>query len=234
MKNIVLGLTGQSGAGKSTLCHYLQQMGCKIIDADETARTVVEKGSDCIADIVLEFGCEYLTIEGNLNRKKMAETVFTDRAKLKRLNAIMFPYIINHLKEEIDKAKADSEGVIVLDAPTLFESGANEFCDRVVSVIAPQETRCQRIIARDGLTEEEAMHRITAQHDETYYTDRSWCVIQNSGETDALQMQADNMISRLEYLMEHDLKDENAVQNSEEAVPETQEEQPDQEEKEEA
>ena len=93
MKNIVLGLTGQTGAGKSTLCQYLQQKGCSIIDADQVARDVVEKGSDCIADVILEFGIEYLNMDGSLNRRKLAESVFTDKAKLKKLNDIMFPYI---------------------------------------------------------------------------------------------------------------------------------------------
>lgn len=93
MKNIVLGLTGQTGAGKSTLCQYLQQKGCTVIDADQVARNVVEKGSACIADIVLEFGVEYLTMDGNLNRRKLAESVFTDKTKLKKLNDIMFPSI---------------------------------------------------------------------------------------------------------------------------------------------
>lgn len=204
MKNLVLGLTGQSGAGKSTLCRYLQHLGCTIVDADEAARTVVEKGSACIADIALEFGCEYLTVEGGLNRRKMAETVFTDKAKLKRLNAVMFPYIINDLKEQLEQARKTRDGIIILDAPTLFESGADKFCDRVASVIAPEEARMERIIARDRLTQEEADHRIHAQHGQEFYTGRSWCVINNDSDEDGLRMQADNMMSRLAYLLEHD------------------------------
>ena len=136
MKNIVLGLTGQTGAGKSTLCQYLQQKGCSIIDADQVARDVVEKGSDCIADVILEFGIEYLNMDGSLNRRKLAESVFTDKAKLKKLNDIMFPYIIRNIEEKIQLKKEAEEGIIVLDAPTLFESGCDKFCDKVVSVIA--------------------------------------------------------------------------------------------------
>lgn len=203
MKNIVLGLTGQTGAGKSTLCQYLQQKGCAVIDADQVARNVVEKGSACIADIVLEFGVEYLTMDGNLNRRKLAESVFTDKAKLKKLNDIMFPYIINMICEKIEQAKEADGGIILLDAPTLFESGCDKFCDRVVSVIASQDVRCHRIIERDGLSEEEAMHRITAQHNDAFYVERSWTVVQNNGDVSDLQQQADGLISRLEYIMEH-------------------------------
>lgn len=211
MKNIVLGLTGQTGAGKSTLCRYLQQKGCTVIDADQVARNVVEKGSACIADIVLEFGVEYLTMDGNLNRRKLGESVFTDKAKLKKLNDIMFPYIINNIKEKIAEAKDASEGIIILDAPTLFESGCDKFCDKVISVIASQDVRRHRIIERDGLSEEEAMHRITAQHRDSFYTERSWMVLQNNSDVDDLKQQADHMLSELEQLMEDDETVEEAL-----------------------
>ena len=211
MKNIVLGLTGQTGAGKSTLCRYLQQKGCTVIDADQVARNVVEKGSACIADIVLEFGVEYLTMDGNLNRRKLGESVFTDKAKLKKLNDIMFPYIINNIKEKIAEAKDASEGIIILDAPTLFESGCDKFCDKVISVIAARDVRSHRIIERDGLSEEEAMHRITAQHSDSFYTERSWMVLQNNSDVDDLKQQADHMLSELEQLMEDDETVEEAL-----------------------
>ena len=81
MKNLVVGLTGQTGAGKTTVSDYLKENGVTIIDADHIAREVVESGSACIADIALEFGCEYINMDGTLNRKKMAKTVFTDKAK---------------------------------------------------------------------------------------------------------------------------------------------------------
>lgn len=202
MKNIVLGLTGQTGAGKSTLCQYLQQKGCTVIDADQVARNVVEKGSACIADIVLEFGVEYLTMDGNLNRRKLAESVFTDKTKLKKLNDIMFPYIINMIREQIEQTKEADDGIILLDAPTLFESGCDKFCDRVVSVIASQDVRCHRIIERDRLSEDEAMHRITAQHSDAFYIERSWIVVQNNSDAADLQQQADALIFRLEQIME--------------------------------
>lgn len=218
MNNIVLGLTGQTGAGKSTLCQYLRQNSCRIIDADQVARDVVEKGTACIADVILEFGCEYLTIDGNLNRRKLAESVFTDKAKLKKLNDIMFPYIVANIKEQIQQCRETEEGIIVLDAPTLFESGCDKFCDKVVSVTASQDVRCHRIIDRDGLSEEEAMHRITAQHNDSFYVERSWMVLQNNGDVSDLQQQADAMISRLFDIMENGEEAEAAEEI--EAVPE--------------
>ena len=178
---MIVGLTGQTGAGKSTVSDYLRENGVVVIDADKIAREVVETGSACIADIALEFGCEYINMDGTLNRKKMARTVFNDKEKLKKLNNLMFPYIIDSIRRELKRLREQQEGIIVLDAPTLFESGADRECDRVVSVTADVQSRKERIIRRDKLTEEEADERIQAQHDEEYYKSRSWQVLENNG-----------------------------------------------------
>ena len=118
MNNMVIGLTGQTGAGKTTVSDYLRENGVTVIDAD----------------IALEFGCEYINMDGTLNRRKMARTVFGDKAKLKKLNSLMFPYIIEEIRGELARLKEEQGGLIVLDAPTLFESGADKECDYVVSV----------------------------------------------------------------------------------------------------
>lgn len=202
MKSMVIGLTGQTGAGKSTVSAYLRENGIAVIDADKTARDVVETGSACIADIALEFGCEYINMDGTLNRKKMAKTVFTEKEKLKKLNALMFPYIIERIQDEIKQLRQKGEPIIVLDAPTLFESGADKDCDYVVSVTADPALRMQRIVRRDNLTQEEAMQRISAQHDEEYYKSRSWKVLENNGSVDELKNQTSVLLSRLEAMQE--------------------------------
>lgn len=202
MKSMVIGLTGQTGAGKSTVSAYLRENGIAVIDADKTARDVVETGSACIADIALEFGCEYINMDGTLNRKKMAKTVFTEKEKLKKLNTLMFPYIIERIQDEIKQLRQKGEPIIVLDAPTLFESGADKDCDYVVSVTADPALRMQRIVRRDNLTQEEAMQRISAQHDEEYYKSRSWKVLENNGSVDELKNQTSALLSRLEAMQE--------------------------------
>ncbi len=202
MKNIIVGLTGQTGAGKSTVSDYLRENGITVIDADKIAREAVETGSACIADIALEFGCEYINIDGTLNRKRMAKTVFTDKAKLKKLNALMFPYIIERLCGEINRLREDGNGIIVLDAPTLFESGADRECDYVVSVTAEVDSRKARIILRDNLTEEEAEERISAQHDEEYYKSRSDAILENNTSVDSLKNQTSALLCHLEEMME--------------------------------
>ena len=156
----------------------------------------------CIADIALEFGCEYINMDGTLNRRKMARTVFGDKAKLKKLNSLMFPYIIEEIRGELARLKEEQGGLIVLDAPTLFESGADKECDYVVSVTAAAPERERRIIARDGLSQEEARERIAAQHDEDYYKSRSWRVLENNGSADSLKNEVSALLATLEGMME--------------------------------
>ena len=199
---MIVGLTGQTGAGKSTVSDYLRENGVVVIDADKIAREVVETGSACIADIALEFGCEYINMDGTLNRKKMARTVFNDKEKLKKLNNLMFPYIIDSIRRELTHLREQQEGIIVLDDQTLFESGADRECDRVVSVTADVQSRKERIIRRDKLTEEEADERIQAQHDEEYYKSRSWQVLENNSSIDELKNQTSVLLSKLEAEME--------------------------------
>ena len=199
MKNLVVGLTGQTGAGKTTVSDYLKENGVTIIDDYAHHPTEIRA---TLTDIALEFGCEYINMDGTLNRKKMAKTVFTDKAKLKKLNALIFPYIIDSIRTRTAQLRREQQGIIVLDAPTLFESGADRECDYVVSITAPRQLRRERIIRRDRLTEEEADQRINAQHDEEYYKSRSWQVLENAGSVDELKNQTSMLLSRLETLLE--------------------------------
>ena len=191
MKNLVVGLTGQTGAGKTTVSDYLKENGVTIIDADHIAREVVESGSACIADIALEFGCEYINMDGTLNRKKMAKTVFTDKAKLKKLNALIFPYIIDSIRTRTAQLRREQQGIIVLDAPTLFESGGDKLCDVIVSVVTPREERLRRVLERDGITREAAEARMSNQHEDEYYTRRSHFVITNSSDLAHLEKEVE-------------------------------------------
>ena len=204
MKNLIIGLTGQTGAGKSTVSGLLREAGCYIIDADQIARQVVEKGSDCIAEISLEFGIGFLNVDGTLDRRRLGDEVFADKQKLKRLNAVTFPYIVARITEELEELRRHQEGIIVLDAPTLLESGLDKLCDRVVSVLAEEEIRCQRIMERDGLSRQQAEDRIHAQHRDAYYQERSWMTLENNETPAALKGQTVFLLRRLEHMLHND------------------------------
>ena len=186
-KTTVLGLTGQTGAGKSTVSAIFSERKIPIVDADQVARDVVDNGKQCLADLCLAFTIDILNGDGTLNRQKFADLVFGDKAKLKKLNSIIFPYIIEEIGDTIKQYREAGEPLVVLDAPTLFESGADRFCDLVVSVIAPENERLNRIIVRDRISDTQARTRMKAQHNDAFYTSRSKYVIVNDGYLDTLR-----------------------------------------------
>lgn len=201
-KAVVIGLTGQSGAGKSTVCKMLTDANMFIIDADQVAREVLENEKRCLADIILEFGCLYLTTNGTLDRKKLGSFVFANKEKLKKLNAITFPYILKSIREKIND-NIYKQDVIIIDAPTLFESGADEYCDKVISIIAREEIRKFRIMQRDNISETDAQNRINSQHNDEYYTSRSWLVIDNSDELGNLETKVFEAINAINDIKEY-------------------------------
>ena len=201
-KTMIIGLTGQTGAGKSTLSGMFAERSVAVINADAVARDTMEHSKSCLMDLVLAFSTEVIHPDATLNREKLAEICFSDRKKLRRLNEVTYPYIIEAIAHKIEQARARGERMLLLDAPTLFESGADKECDYVVSVTAAAPERERRIIARDGLSQEEARERIAAQHDEDYYKSRSWRVLENNGSADSLKNEVSALLATLEGMME--------------------------------
>ena len=194
---VVLGLTGQTGAGKSTVGEMLRLRGAAWVDADAIAHDVTDNEKVCLADLALEFTIDILNVDGTLNRKKLGEIVFHDKAKLRRLGEIVYPYILRAIGETVERLRAEGKELIVLDAPTLFESGCDRFCDAVVSVVAAEELRLGRIIRRDGLTPEQAEARIRAQHKESWYVRRSDFVLENNGSEEELRLALAEVLARV-------------------------------------
>lgn len=194
---LVIGITGQTGAGKTLVSELLLEKGYKIINADKVSRLVVEKGRQCLMDIVIEFGLTVLNADGSLNRKALGNIIFSDSEKKEKLQSIIFPYILEEIEEQMKAFRDLGEKAVFLDAPTLIESGYNKFCDRVVSVVAPSEDRFIRIIRRDDITELEAQARMDAQHDDEYYIKNSDFVINNNGEVSEVRIRVLEMLDKL-------------------------------------
>jgi len=196
-RGLLVGLTGQTGAGKTLVSGFLSNRGYQVIDADVVARQVVAKGSKCTLDLAVEFGIGILNADGTLNRGKLGEIVFRDKHKRSILNRITFPYIQEEIFSQVEVLRQKGAGAIFLDAPTLFESGSHTSCDKVVSIIAPLGLRLERIMSRDGITEEAAMLRIKAQHDDEFYTSRSDFVIENAGDLNQLKDKVNLMLDSI-------------------------------------
>lgn len=171
-KMFILGLTGPSGAGKSLAAQRFVSHGFAHLDADKTSRAVVKPGSPCLKALAEAFGGDIIQKDGSLDRKKLAQLAFTG-GRVDQLNAITHPFIIREIERELDEIERAGYRFAVLDAPTLFESGADRLCDNVMAVTASRELRIKRIMARDGISFEQANARVDAQPDQSYYKDKS-------------------------------------------------------------
>jgi len=203
-EGLLIGLTGQTGAGKTTVSGYLINLGYRVIDADIVARKVVEKGSQCILELGAHFGMDIILSDGTLDRRKMGDIIFADKEKRILFNQVIFPYIQEEILSEVQRMRADGAPVIFLDAPTLFESGTDEKCNKIISVIASEQTRLARIMSRDKLSEKQALNRMKSQYDDKFYTSRSDYVINNNGDMGDLRDQLDNVIEMIERAISED------------------------------
>ena len=118
---LIVGLTGQTGAGKSTVSKIFAENGFSVINADNIARLVVEKGTKCLNEIIELFGSHILNNDGSLNRKSLADIVFSDKKKLEMLNTITYPYITGEILNQINNFSENGKRLILLDAPTLLK-----------------------------------------------------------------------------------------------------------------
>lgn len=193
----VVGLTGQSGAGKTTVCRVFDESGFAIINADKIARKIMEKGTPCLSEIIECFGKDILNKDGSLERQKLADIVFSDAEKLKQLNAISYPYITSEILNMINKHSGDGKRYVLLDAPTLFESRSDDFCDLIISVTAPKKLRAERIAVRDGLTEEQIKDRFSSQHTEKFFINHSDFIIKNNGTVEELIEKAKEVAEKI-------------------------------------
>ncbi len=178
-KVMVLGLTGPSGAGKSTVAARLLKRGASVIDCDAVTRSPALYGPETLGKLAETFGREILLPDGTLDRRALARRAFASPEGTAALNRITHPVTLAHIRRLVREEAERGAKVIVLDAPTLFESGANALCRRVAVVTAPEETRLSRIMARDGLSEADARVRLSAQKPETFYTERADFVLEN-------------------------------------------------------
>ena len=180
-----VGLTGGVASGKSTVSGLLAELGAVVIDADQLAREVVERGTPGLAQVVEAFGEELLTPDGDLDRPAMGRLVFGDEEKRKRLEAIVHPLVFERYAEIEGSAPADA--VVVHDIPLLAESGRADTFDEVIVVDAPTELQVERTVRDRGWTEDEARSRIAAQATREQRLAVATIVIENSGTLDELR-----------------------------------------------
>lgn len=172
---MVIGLTGQTGSGKSTVARLL---GFESINADEVAHEVL-LDTRVKNELCGRFGQDILDDNGEINRGELAKKAFANPNSLAMLGAITHPAIIKEILDRIELLEGRGEKIILLDAPTLFESGAHKMCSKIIFVTADGQIRKKRIMERDGLSDQAAELRLRAQKTDDFYKSADYKIINN-------------------------------------------------------
>ena len=182
-QSLMIGITGGTGCGKTTVLDVIKDLGGYVIDCDEVYHWLLEYDS-CLSESVLLKPIEARfpgTVEnGKLNRKKLGGIVFADPDALQDLNRITHSAV----KQEVLRRLPPYPALVAIDAIGLFEGGLAELCDVTVAVIAPLDTRIQRLMERDGISEEYARSRISAQHSDDWFREKCDHLLANDGGMD--------------------------------------------------
>lgn len=186
---LVVALTGGIGAGKSTVAQFFAQLGALVIDADQLARLAIERGTDGFAEVMMRFGDEVI-INGDIDRRKLAEIIFSDSKARADLEEIIHPKVQALFAEAV--ADLNPEDILIYEIPLLVETGAAEKFDYIITVEADLELRKKRLIKK-GLYISQIEKRISAQATPEARAAIANTVIRNDGDEDALLRQVENL-----------------------------------------
>jgi dephospho-CoA kinase len=190
---VIVGLTGGIASGKSTVTGMLRARGVEVIDADKIAREVVEPGTDGLAEVVATFGAQVLAADGTLDRAKLGARVFGDAAARAQLNSILHPRIGMLMWQRAEEASAAGHSWVVYDAALLVENKIHLMLDSLIVVSATPEVQLERVMARDGLSREDASARIASQLPLADKVAAADYVIHNDGALEQTEAQVEAM-----------------------------------------
>ena len=186
---LVVGLTGGIGSGKSTVASMFSKRGATIIDADAYAREVVAPRSEATKEIREEFKEKVFTKEGLLDRAALGKIIFEDEKARARLEAIVHPRIASMVAARLEQLKKDGTRLVFYEAALLVEKSLHEDLDGLLVVTAPRRTQIQRVMQRDGLSEDEAVARLKAQLPLERKIELANWVVDNSGTLEETEQQ---------------------------------------------
>ena len=179
MKTKIIGLTGGIGSGKSTIAEIFKSLGVSIYNADKEAAEISNK-SEVIDKIVAVFGKSVLNRDNTINRKYLGETVFKNKEKLNKLNAIIHPLVQEHFKNWYEQQNVP---FIIKEAAILIETGGHKTCDKVILVTCNEDERIKRVTKRDSVSKEAVVQRIKNQLSESEKAPFADFIIKNDNET---------------------------------------------------
>jgi len=162
-----IGLTGGIGCGKSTVAAMMRELGCHVVSADQIAHALMSPGHPAYDEIRRQFGAQVFTPDGNIDRARLAAIVFSDPQRLASLNAIVHPRVLSELDQTFDRlSRTDPDGIAVVEAALLIESGYHQRLDRLVLVSCTREQQLERLTQPAfgrNMSAEQAEMRIAAQ-----------------------------------------------------------------------
>lgn len=192
---MILGLTGSIGSGKSTVTKAFEDLGAVVFRADDLAREVVAPGGPAYSEISSHFGPAIAPPGGPLDRKALAQRVFSNPHDRKILESIVHPRV---RARELELIRLHSgEPLVVLEIPLLYEAGAEDICDRVCVVHCDDAVRAERLERDRGMTRDEVAARLAAQMPEDEKRRRAHFEIDNSGPIEATRAQVERLHKQL-------------------------------------
>lgn len=193
---VIIGVTGPTGAGKSTVLNEGTRMGGRRIDCDAVYARLLRESAELRAALEGRFGPVFAP-NGDLDRNKLSSIVFADPDALSDLNELTHSHVKAEVQHLLEQAHREGASFVLVEAIALIESGLADWCDAVVGILASEELRLERIMAREGLTKEAALRRIKAQKPDAYFEQHCRHILRNEGEKDTLSRQARQLISAL-------------------------------------
>ncbi|HBC96906.1 MAG TPA: dephospho-CoA kinase [Clostridium sp.] len=194
---IRIGLTGGIGSGKSTVSNMLREKGIKIIDADNTARGVIERYPVIMDRIKSVFGKEYVDNSGKLKRKEFGNYIFSHKNMRSRYESIIIPFIKKDILGDMDKLEKSSEDMCIVDGATIVENQFYKNLDLILLVWVNERVQIERVKKRDKLTESQVIQRINSQmslEEKKKYAD---FILDNSGTLDETRNQLEKIFDKI-------------------------------------
>lgn len=189
----IIGLTGGMGSGKTTVAKWFEAKGVPVYNSDDEAKKLINENENLIYQLTNLFG-EKTYIDGEYNRTYVSSKVFNNKKLLNQLNAIVHPEVFKHFDEWLHKQK---KTFVVKEAAILFESGSYRDCDYIITVIADENNRIERVLKRDQLSEEQIRSRMRSQWTDEQRIEKSDFIIENNKDLDSLKFEFEKVFKKI-------------------------------------
>lgn len=192
----ILGITGPTGSGKTTLLRQVERRGGCVLDLDAVYHGLLKTDRALLAALEARF--PGVIVDGALDRKALGNIVFADKAALEDLNAITGKFILAETDRRLKQAEADGVPIAAIDAINLLEGELPQRCKCTIAVVAPVETRVKRLMARDGISEEYARLRISAQQPGEYFSSRcDYTLVNDAATPEEFALRCDRLLNTI-------------------------------------